>query len=357
MFATYPIAATGENWINSTLISLLVGALEALQRNAEPLQFYDGVPPEYRVEFSRGVEFPSLYDGFIDECRDLTLQQLDQILVTINGQNDFPGVFAMNVPAPSIANDLPRVHEAALKLFRYAFKKLSHFKTPGNADTIRGHYQKLVHRHLRGGNCPFCEYEILEAPDPDLVDPDLDHYLAISKYPFAGVNLRNLTSMGITCNRSYKGAKDVLTDENNRKAICIDPYGTDRITFTLAGTVLLPGQGQGPSWNLTFEPDEASANWRRVFNLEARFKSTLLETRYQLWLEEFVSFASEQKLDVSARRGAIEAIQQFVKTCRFDSLPTISKLKVGFFDLVKAGLRDPERGDRVHNFVMSVRDA
>lgn len=352
MFFTYPIAATEDNWLSSTLLDVLHGALTALQNGEEPIGFQAAVPEPYKAEFARGRNFPALYAAFVEACRPLQGDQRDDIMLALEGQNQFPELFAINAPTHGIAVNFPAVHEAARSLFEYAFRKLSDLQTPGSVETVRGRYHQRVHAHIASGCCPFCGLEIMEAPDPDLVDPDLDHYLAMSKYPFAGANLRNLTAMGTTCNRSYKGAQDILLDEQDQKAECFDPYGNEHVALSLDGTVLLPGGGAGPTWALTFDPDLKSRNWRRIFKLEARMKANVLEKQYQMWLKHFTIYADRNGLDIAGRDGAIEAIAKFKATCDMESLPTVARLKASFFTLVETALNDPVGGDRMHNFLV-----
>lgn len=357
MLYTFPIGATDENWISATLLDVLRMALEALKQGNEPREFQDAIPAAYQAEFMRGTKFQELYREFIDQSRLLTPAECGLVLSALMEQNNFPAVFTSNTPCSSIEGTLPAVHEASKNLFKHAFEKLSVLKTPGSQQTIRAGYHQLVGAHLPYGSCPFCGYELLEAVDPDLVDPDLDHYLAVSKYPFAGVNLRNLTAMGTICNRSYKGAQDILCDEHGHRVDCIDPYGNEQVTISLEGTVLLPGEGQGPAWSLAFNPDAKSQNWRRVFRLESRLKATVLEKRYQKWLTECVNYAQENEIDISSRDGVLEAVRKFRNTCKLETLPSIARLKENFFELIEAELNDPEEGDRMHNFVTAVQAA
>ena len=354
MFFTYPIAATTDNWISSTLLDILQSALVALQAGEEPPDFHGSVPEPYQPEFSRGRKFSDLYDAFVDVCRPLEAQQRDLVMAALAGQNQFPGLFAVDTPSPGIADALPTVHQATRNLFEYAFEKLSDLKTPGSAETVRARYHQLVHVHIESGCCPFCGLEIMEAPDPDLVDPDLDHYLAASKYPFAGANLRNLTAMGTTCNRSYKGAQDILLNELNQKVDCMDPYGDEHVTLSLDGTVLLPGAGDGPAWVLTFDPDAKSRNWRRVFNLETRLKANVLDKQYQNWLQRFVKYAARRGMDISTKNGALVALRAYRDECADETLPVVSMLKKEFFDVIDASISDVHEGDRAHNFINAI---
>jgi hypothetical protein len=355
MFFTYPIAATAENWISATLLDVLRIALEALQEGDEPPEFQISVPELYRLEFLRGRMFSDLYVAFVDVCRPLEEPQRNLVMAALAGQNQFPELFALDAPSASIAEILPTVHRATKNLFEYAFRKLSDLKTPGSNETVRAHYHQLVHAHIESGCCPFCGLEIMEAPDPDLVDPDLDHYLAVSKYPFAGANLRNLTAMGTTCNRSYKGARDILLDQLNQRVDCIDPYGNEHVTVSLDGTILLPGEGMGPAWAMNFDPDVMSRNWRRVFHLETRMKANVLDKQYQTWLKHCITYAQESNIDLTSRVGALQAVRRFKHTCKFETFPTIARLKTSFFELIEAELNDPQRGDRMHNLVIELQ--
>ncbi|MGR9371100.1 hypothetical protein [Rhizobium leguminosarum] len=352
MLATYPIAATEQNWISVTLLNALRLALESLiQGNAAP-DFVDAISEEYRDAFVKGPKFQTLYEKFVAKCGILTSQQCAQILDALLDQNNFPAVFIATTTCSSIKDALPEVHEAAKDLFKHAFDKLSDWKSPGSEHTIRATYHQLVDAHLSHGSCPFCGYEPIEADDPDLADPDLDHYLAVSRYPFAGVNLRNLTAMGVNCNRSYKGAQDILLNEHNQRVDCFDPYGNEQVALSLSGTTILSGAGEGPAWTLTFDPDVKSQNWRRIFRLETRLKSSVLEKHYKTWLKQCISYAQKNNIDIRNMDGALEAVGKFKTTCEFETFPTIARLKTSFFDLIEAALNDPVGGERMHNFLV-----
>ncbi len=352
MLATYPIAATEQNWISVTLLNALRLALEALRQGNAPPEFTDAISEEYRAEFVRGPKFKELYDAFIGKCRGLTPGQCAQVVDALIEQNNLPAVFTSTTSCSSIRDALPEVQEAAKGLFKHAFEKLSTWKTPGSEQTIRAKYHQLVDAHLSHGGCPFCGYEPLEAADPDLVDPDLDHYLAVSRYPFAGVNLRNLTAMGANCNRSYKGAQDILLDVHNQRVDCFDPYGNEQVAVSLAGTTILSDAGEGPAWAITFDPDVKSRNWRRIFEIETRLRSSVLERHYKKWLGHCITYAQANGIDISTKDGALEAVGKFKCTCEFDSFPTIGRLKTSFFDLIEAALKDPVGGERMHNFLV-----
>jgi hypothetical protein len=354
MFFCYPVAAIAENWISTAILTAVIEALDALKQGREVVDFLAAVPEAYRAEFERGTKFPTLFSEFVAACSALGPPQLDIVLNAVAAQNNFPHIFDVVTPCPSIAAEFPDVHQSARRLFDYAFSKLSDLKTPGSDLTIRENYHKIVHEHFESGCCPFCGLEILEAPDPDLVDPDLDHFLAASRYPFAGANLRNLTAMGTTCNRSYKGAADVLLDEQDIKVDCLDPYGNEQVSVDLMGTIVLPGAGLGPAWRLTFAPDQKSRNLRRILSIEGRIKVNVLEKHYQRWVKEMRVYAQKNSIDLSSKQGALKAVTAFKDTCEFETLPTVRKLKYDFFTLIELDLANVNRSERTHNFLVAL---
>lgn len=352
MLATYPIEATDQNWISETLLDSVRVMLNALQSGNAPPEFDAALSGNYRDHFLRGPNFKKLYDLLVAKCRVLTNVERAQVLNALSEQNDFPGVFGRTTACSSIKDTFPDVHSAANQLFRHAFEKLSDWRTEGCEQTVRAGYHKLVDAHLSHGGCPFCGYEPLEAFDPDLVDPDLDHYLAISIYPFAGVNLRNLTVMGDKCNRSYKGAQDILLDEHSARVDCFDPYGAEQVSISLHGTTLLSEPGKGPDWAISFDPDIKSLNWRRIFRLETRLKANVLERYYKRWISHFVDYAKKHEFDLTSNNDLIAAVGKFKGICEYDSYPAIGRLKTCFFELVEAALNDPTTVDRMRNFLV-----
>jgi hypothetical protein len=351
MFFNYPVAACNDNWISSTLLDVLHMAISALQLGEDPPLFLESVPEDYLSEFSRGDSFTELYDNFVAHCRPLTSAEREMVIEAMADQNNLPSVFSSDVRCLTVKDISENVHEAATDLFKYAFKRLSALKTPGSAQAIRTSYHQQVYPFLGNGCCPFCGLEIVDAPDEDLADPDWDHYLPVSIYPFAGANLRNLTVMGTSCNRTYKGSLDVLYDENNQRVDCLDPYGDELVDISLEGSLLLGAEGAGPSWNINIIPANKAQNWRRIFNLDARLRANVLDRQYSTWLERLIKHAKKRNGDVTNIHGALDAIRSYRDECEDETLIAISIAKKRFFDLVESQLLDPVSGARTLNFL------
>jgi len=64
------------------------------------------------------------------------------------------------------------------------------------------------------GVCPACDRERSDKVDKKVFD-DADHFLPKSKYPFLSLHPFNLFPLCIYCNRSFKGDRDIVDDQNN----------------------------------------------------------------------------------------------------------------------------------------------
>ncbi len=356
MFFKYPLTACADNWISSTLLDVLQTAISALQRGDEPPTFQQAVPEGYLPEFSRGDSFTELYDKFVACCRPLTNAEREIVIEAMIDQNNLPAVFSSGVRCSTVKGISENVHEAGKELFKYAFRRLSALRTPGSTQAIRSSYHQQVYPSLGNGCCPFCGLELVDAPDEDLADPDWDHYLPVSIYPFAGANLRNLTVMGTSCNRTYKGAMDVLYDENNQRVDCLDPYGDEPVSISLEGSSLLSAEGGGPSWSISISPANKAQNWRRVFNLDARLRANVLDGQYQIWLERLVKHAKKRGGEVTTLQGALAAVRSYRDECEDETLIAVSILKKQFLELVERELLDPNAGARALNFLNALSE-
>lgn len=165
--------------------------------------------------------------------------------------------------------DLPEAIRAPLDDFsKRVFDVLNDFGIRARSYKVHDQEGRLA--------CAFCGYE---AADNSLIrNMDWDHYLARSRYPFAGANLRNFTPMGDACNGSFKLAKDVLRNDVGARRRCFDPYHSEPATMDLlASTLFARGPGnQLPEWVVTFNGDaEYCETWENVFSLRTRWISRL----------------------------------------------------------------------------------
>ena len=72
--------------------------------------------------------------------------------------------------------------------------------------------------------CPACDRERSDKIDDKVYD-DADHFLPKSKYPFLYLHPFNLFPLCMYCNRSFKGDRDMVDDNNNAPLLNIfHPY-------------------------------------------------------------------------------------------------------------------------------------
>ena len=144
----------------------------------------------------------------------------------------------------------------------------------------------------------------------------MDHYVAISKYPFAGANLRNLVPMGGKCNQKFKKEEDILRRQDGMRRRAFDPYGSlPDVRVSLTGSTIL-GDGRGnPQWEISFLPDlEEVQTWVSVFELRERYERDVLTPHYRSWIRDFASWCAmpSEARRVSAKADAMRHIEDYI---------------------------------------------
>jgi hypothetical protein len=175
------------------------------------------------------------------------------------------------------------IRKPVAELFGFSFKLFAELG-------IRDRHYENIHCAITYHVCPFCGCEYFDAPGGPR--EDLDHYLPISRYPFAAVNLRNLVPMGMKCNECYKGAQDILRDAAGSRRRSFDPYGRREIHVSLDGSTLFDGEdSQTPDWRIAFNPDSPECEtWDDTFQVRERIKRDVLAQSHRRWLEDFAKW-------------------------------------------------------------------
>jgi hypothetical protein len=120
----------------------------------------------------------------------------------------------------------------------------------------------------------------------------LDHFMPISKYPFAElifVIFRQCVASVILILKNT----DVLIDEDGHRRHCVDPYHGPFFKVSLSESIPFAGSIRGairlPKWDIKFigEPQEQAENWDRIFKIRERYKRDVLDVDFRFWLEQF----------------------------------------------------------------------
>lgn len=349
MLDTFPGEALAQNWLSETLCNELLRELDhATQEQLEDFPHYVGAP--YKEILERYSSISTRFKTLTHEIRKLNGPSKDLVRKALTTQNSLPAILQHDFEYAECSNELPVIHALAVDLFSTAFAKLSLIKSPGENSAIRDWHFDLIFNGHKKKACAGCGLEKLEAPDADIVRPDLDHYLAISRYPFAGVNLANLTPMGTMCNTKYKLDKDVLNSAPGSRTSAFDPYGTLRGSISLDGSRFLPSPQTIADWCVNIAPDDPmTTNWDRVFKIKLRYKN-ILKSDFDEWLAGFSDYVVIHKMPVNNQAETIAALASYVATCRLETLPAIATLKTLAMQLFRSAMGSAENGARIFRF-------
>ncbi|WP_343565482.1 hypothetical protein [Kiloniella sp. b19] len=289
MLFGYPIEATEENWVHDSLIAIIRN-LHQCADDGNNCTWPDIIPDDFKDNYARRRKglFPKL-EAYLEALNTLTVNEKAEVLECVDTQNNIPGLLRGEC-ACNLLEDLPENIRSPLQtIFEYGFDMLAQKQIRDRS------YKKIFDQRREGGGrlelvCPFCGDETFAAPGPQSIREDLDHYLPISKYPFAGANLRNLVPMGHTCNSKLKLQADpILVDGNTRKAY--DPYSHEGTKISLKSSRPCEGERGLPAWEVEFDPDgEEAETWDAIFKIRERCKANILNPSYGNWMEEFATF-------------------------------------------------------------------
>jgi hypothetical protein len=231
-------------------------------------------------------------------------------LACMHAQNDIPEIFD---PGVALA-DLPDGHDVLIQrietLFRTAFRML----TPLG---VRDRQYALIYEALPAHICAFCGIEPLTAPDPAIPRENLDHYLPITRYPFAGVNLRNLAPTGSKCNGPHKHNVDTLRDMHSVRRRCFDPFGQATAAVSLLNSRPLEGATvkafKLPDWQIDLEGNaDAIATWDAVYDIRIRYRLNILDNELRNWLDHFANWAARDAAPPTTREALVALIERYL---------------------------------------------
>ena len=352
MLFCYAGDANADNWLHETILHVLFDGMDEVDSGHALTVWPDCIPAD-RVEVLGGRHgLRDRRNAFLAAYTLLPPPERAEVREAVEIQNAFPALFD-GVSACVRLKDLPEsIREPAEELFRFAFGLL----TPlGLRDA---HYLK-IYDQLPARICPFCGIERLDAPGQPR--EDLDHYLPISSYPFAGANLRNLSPMGGRCNKPFKHALDVMfdaaTDDRRR---CSDPYGGPTFEISLANSVPFEGATVGsilcPEWNIEFVgPDPVAAEtWNSVFKIRDRYVSSLLNPEFRDWMSHFANWAVRSDLAISDKAETVDALGKYVTTCIQEGLAESAFLKRAMFRMLKDQCADGPQSERLVSWLVSL---
>jgi hypothetical protein len=223
--------------------------------------------------------------------------------------------------------DLPQIARDPLKhFFEKAFEMLTRL---GIRDNNYKMFLTLVDQRI----CGFCGCEYFSGASSRR-EP-LDHYLAVSLYPFAGANARNLVPMGPKCNSSYKGGRDILRGDGGARRLCFDPYAAAPVQISLMGSQLFARDDGLPQWQIDLIGDAARIEtWDAVFDIKRRIAEDHLDSIYKNAIKVVGTFRHKQP-QVFAGLDLAGAFQHLGNLSRAKGWSDRAFLETALYDLLE----------------------
>ena len=334
MLFGYPMAAARCNWFHDWLCGAIGRIHEELEAGGQVPSWRDLVPCALRgrLEHRRGLR--DRLEAYVSVVGRMGPEERARILRALVEQNDIEGLVSCASDCEAIDDLAAGIREPARELFRFAFELLT-------ALGIRDIQYVCIFESVRSHVCPFCGCEYFDAPGA--VREPLDHYLSLSRYPFAGANLENLVPMGEKCNSRYKRAQDVLRGDGGSRRRSFFPYGeVPAMSVCLDGSIPFAGVGgEVPLWDIQFDNSaEEVDTWLEVFSIRERYARDVLDEGFKRWLGEFSMWCRANPLADGENETIIDAVRRYAVYLCECGLSDRAFLKSAVFRMVHRWCRE-----------------
>lgn len=328
MFFVYPIAATSTNWLHECLAEILNEGMNNVDAGNARTPWPDCIAVDRRDRLRRFSQLQEYLDEFF-ACYESLAQDERSIVREAVDDQSAPAVLFEGGRNANRLIDLPEpIRESAKQVFEKAFDML---KPLG----IRDENYKKFFRSLDHKVCAFCGCEHFSGATSKR-EP-LDHYLAISLYPFAGANARNLVPMGAKCNSSYKLAQDVLRTSQGVRRVCFDPYEATPVRVNLMASQLFARDNGLPSWQIHLEGDaDRIRTWNEVFDITRRFTDDHLDSIYKNAIKVFGALWRKRPQVLPMDATVAEALEHLADLSRAKGWSDRAFLETALYEMLQA---------------------
>ena len=347
MLFPYPPAAAAENWLHECLTDTLRRGMNKLDAGLPLDPWPDCVAPDRRERLRKFTSLEEKLSALLGSYEALDIASRAAVQQAFDDQSALHDLFDGRRPAQKL-NDLPEPARKPAKLF---FEKAFEMLTPLG---IRDANYRTLLRLIEHRICPFCGCEYFSGPSSRRMP--LDHYLAISLYPFAGANARNLVTMGPRCNSSYKLSQDVLRDRAGVRRVCFDPYAATPVRVSLLGSRLFAREDGLPDWKVDFEGDVARIEtWDEVFEIKKRLSDDHLDSIYKNSLKLFGMLWRKKPEILNVSSSVCDIFSHLADLSRAKGLSDRDFLYTALFELLQA--RCAAGGTEAERIVAEFADA
>ncbi|HEO9035528.1 TPA: hypothetical protein QIF53_003889 [Serratia marcescens] len=352
------INALSHNWIGLLLMTTLSQGMVAINTNqALPAWPPQGISEERKNWLSRHSGFKKKIRIFFDEYQKLTVQQRALVQQAQIDQTNLPAIFSSHQPC-SIVSGMVDMKSAIDELFSYSFGQLSCNDDLGTS--IRDRHYSDIYDQLPDRICPFCGLSPMRGKNSPR--HHLDHWMAISIYPFAGADLRNLCPMCDTCNSTFKGNKDILHNAVRQRRRSVNPYHGPIYKISLSNSEW----GRGirkynyaiPEWHIDFVGVslEEAETWDDVLKIRSRYRNDVLDPEFFPWIRHFAQWFKGELGFENTRSGIIQSFQPYIQRVIQERFADNAFLKAEVFRFLESASQSPEHGEDVTGMLLSIAD-
>ena len=352
MLFHYAIEATEENWLHESICFVLTNGMDQIDVGAQPQGWPDCLPEEHRIRLSARTGIRDHSQKFFGKYVGYNAEQRQSIRRALTTQNALPEIFDGHSDRITLEELPADVKKVVNDLFGYAFGLLTDLD-------IRDRHYEAIYAGLPRKFCPFCGLERLSKPGQPR--HDLDHYLLLSVYPFAGANLRNLVPMGDRCNKSFKRQVDVIFDVGaNTRRRCCDPYSGPGFNPVLSESSLLDDDqavSHQPTWYLAFAggDEDRAATWDDTFQISRRY-TDVLDEEYHRWLRAFANWCGDPRntASITDTPSAVAALDHYIELIQFEGLDDSNFLKRAVFRMLRDQCANGPNAETIASWLLAL---
>lgn len=357
MLFSLSATALSHNWIGLLVTATLSQAMAAIDAgHVVPSWPPQNITIDQQKWLKSHFGFKKKINAFLDEYEKLPLASRAVARKALADQTNLPSILS-NQQVCGVIAGLGDLKKAADALFEYAFGQLSCDDAAGSP--VRDRHYADIYDQLPERICPFCGLSQLRGK----ASPrhHLDHWMALSLYPFAGADLRNLCPMCDTCNATFKGDKDILHDANKTRRRSADPYSGPTYQVVLSNSSWAMGTRKLnyvlPKWKVEFvgNPEEQAETWDEVFLIRSRYCNDVLDPEFFPWISYFARWFNGMQFPRS-HQGIIQSLQPFIDQVIQQRFAEYSFLKAEVFRFFQKESKSAAHGQDVTGLLLSVAD-
>lgn len=326
MLFAYPEPSDTQNWFH-TCIETILQEVHARAQSNTPLPAWPNIiPDQHKADLRRKSSLEGAVFAYDKALRRLSQKNRDRVYKAFQEQNEIASLLA-NKSSCELINSLPAtIRKPISDLFDDAFRLLTALK-------VRQSHYATICKGIPAHVCPFCGFEPLDGPGGP--SEPMDHYLASSIYPFAGVNLKNLPFMGNKCNSRYKHDDDIILLAGARRTACY-PYNAPALKLDLTKSEPFKGKdGELPAWVIEFSPHSPEVDtWIEVFHIRERYIRDVLDLSFKRWIGTFQSVCKRKNADLSDTSTLLHHLNEHVLDHEVDGFGNQAFIRAAMFRML-----------------------